>query len=134
MATAVATSKFVELGGLKFHYLDWGGEGRPLLMLHGFSGHAHTWDHTAAGLRDTHHPLALDQRGHGDSTSPRIPAPRSPSLPTAVTASRSTGPTDSSRCSSPGFETRPGHGADVGIRPGSFGPCVAPRGTPVSGP
>lgn len=67
MVTAVATSKFVELGGLRFHYLDWGGEGRPLLMLHGFSGHAHSWDHTAAGLSDTHHPLALDQRGHGDS-------------------------------------------------------------------
>jgi len=28
--------------GLKLHLLDWGGDGRPpLLLLHGFTGHAH---------------------------------------------------------------------------------------------
>jgi pimeloyl-ACP methyl ester carboxylesterase len=61
------TSRFVDLDGLKLHYLDWGGPGRPLIMLHGFSGHAHTWDHTAAALYDDYRVLALDQRGHGDS-------------------------------------------------------------------
>jgi pimeloyl-ACP methyl ester carboxylesterase len=66
MPTA-ADSKFVQLDGLKFHYLDWGGGGPPLLMLHGFTGHAHTWDHTAAALSDRYRVFALDQRGHGDS-------------------------------------------------------------------
>jgi pimeloyl-ACP methyl ester carboxylesterase len=57
----------VDLDGLKLHYLDWGGPGLPLVMLHGFSGHAHTWDHTAGALSHEYRVLALDQRGHGDS-------------------------------------------------------------------
>jgi pimeloyl-ACP methyl ester carboxylesterase len=61
------SSKVVELDGLKFHYLDWGGDGPPILMLHGFTGHAHSWDKTAAALSDRYHVLALDQRGHGDT-------------------------------------------------------------------
>jgi pimeloyl-ACP methyl ester carboxylesterase len=36
-------------------------------MLHGFTGHAHTWDKTAAALSDRYRGLALDQRGHGDT-------------------------------------------------------------------
>jgi esterase len=67
MPRAEPASKFVTLYGLQFHYLDWGGGGQPLVMLHGFTGHAHTWDKTAGGLSDQFRPLALDQRGHGDS-------------------------------------------------------------------
>ena len=36
-------------------------------MLHGLSGHARTWDQTAAALAGRYRVLALDQRGHGDS-------------------------------------------------------------------
>jgi esterase len=67
MPMAAPASKSVTLDGLKFHYLDWGGDGPPVLMLHGFTGHAHTWDSTAAGLSGRYRALALDQRGHGDS-------------------------------------------------------------------
>jgi pimeloyl-ACP methyl ester carboxylesterase len=67
MATAGFTSGHLDLGGLSFHYIDWGGDGPPLVMLHGLSGHARTWDHTAAALSDRYRVLALDQRGHGDS-------------------------------------------------------------------
>ena len=67
MATAGFTSGHLDLGGLGFHYTDWGGDGPPLVMLHGLSGHARTWDHTAAALSDRYRVLALDQRGHGDS-------------------------------------------------------------------
>jgi esterase len=50
------------------HYLDWGNESAPpMLLLHGFSGHAHTWDTLARAMCDEFHVLALDQRGHGDS-------------------------------------------------------------------
>jgi pimeloyl-ACP methyl ester carboxylesterase len=66
MAEDVASRK-LDIGGLKFRYLDWGGDGPPLVMLHGLSGHARTWDHTAAAVRDRYRVLALDQRGHGDS-------------------------------------------------------------------
>jgi esterase len=61
------TSGNLGIDGLTLHYVDWGGSGAPLVMLHGLSGHARTWDHTAAALSDRYHVLALDQRGHGDS-------------------------------------------------------------------
>jgi esterase len=67
MAAAPPTSRHLEISGLKFHYLDWGGDGPPLVMLHGLTGHAHTWDHTAAALSARYHVYALDQRGHGDT-------------------------------------------------------------------
>jgi esterase len=61
------TSENVSIDGRTFHYVDWDGGGPPLVMLHGLSGHARTWDHAAAALSDRYHVLALDQRGHGDS-------------------------------------------------------------------
>ena len=67
MTQADGTSRRVDIGGLSLHYLDWGGDGPPLVMLHGLTGHAHTWDHTAAALGDRYRVIALDQRGHGDS-------------------------------------------------------------------
>ena len=67
MAPAGFTSCHVEIGGRRFHYTDWGGHGPPLVMLHGLSGHARTWDYTAASLSSRYHVLALDQRGHGDT-------------------------------------------------------------------
>jgi len=58
---------------LRLHVLDWGGEGRtPLLLLHGFTGHAHAFDTLAIALQPHFHVLALDQRGHGDSDAADI--------------------------------------------------------------
>ena len=58
----------VTVQGLRFHVLDWGGEARtPLLLLHGFTGHAHAWDTLSIALQPHFHVYALDQRGHGDS-------------------------------------------------------------------
>ena len=56
------------LRGIRFHYVEWGDAGgRPLVLLHGITGHARTWDHLAASLGPAWRVLALDQRGHGDS-------------------------------------------------------------------
>jgi pimeloyl-ACP methyl ester carboxylesterase len=56
------------VNGLRLHCLDWGGEDRlPLLLLHGFTGHAHAWDTLSLALQPHFHVYALDQRGHGDS-------------------------------------------------------------------
>jgi len=55
-------------GGMEFHYLEWGGPDAPaMVLLHGLTGHAHTWDHVARALADRYHLFAPDQRGHGDS-------------------------------------------------------------------
>jgi pimeloyl-ACP methyl ester carboxylesterase len=68
-ATAAAfTDRFVTVNGLRLHYLDWGAEASPaLILLHGIARHAHTFDHLAADLSRDHHVIALDMRGHGDS-------------------------------------------------------------------
>ena len=53
---------------LRLHYVDWGGPGKPpLLMIHGGRDHSRNWDWTAAALRDDWHVIAPDLRGHGDS-------------------------------------------------------------------
>lgn len=56
------------LQGRRFHYTEWGAPtAAPLIMLHGVTGHARTWDEEAATLASRYRVLALDQRGHGDS-------------------------------------------------------------------
>jgi esterase len=58
----------VQLNGLRFHYRDWGNpSAQPLLLLHGFTGHARSWDTFAAAMRDRYRVIALDQRGHGET-------------------------------------------------------------------
>jgi pimeloyl-ACP methyl ester carboxylesterase len=46
-------------------HLDFGGEGPPLLLLHGLAGRANEWHSTAQRLTQQGHVPALDQRGHG---------------------------------------------------------------------
>jgi pimeloyl-ACP methyl ester carboxylesterase len=58
--------------GLTLNCLDYGGAGlAPLLFIHGGSAHAHWWDFVAPAFTGSFHVLALDQRGHGDSESPK---------------------------------------------------------------
>jgi pimeloyl-ACP methyl ester carboxylesterase len=59
-----------ERGGLRLHYLDWGGEGRAVLLLHGLSSSAHIWDLLAPVLAESSRVIAMDQRSHGLSDRP----------------------------------------------------------------
>jgi pimeloyl-ACP methyl ester carboxylesterase len=53
---------------LRLHYVDWGNESKPLLLLvHGGRDHARSWDWVARELRPHYHVIAPDLRGHGDS-------------------------------------------------------------------
>jgi pimeloyl-ACP methyl ester carboxylesterase len=53
---------------LRLHYVDWGNEGKPpLLLVHGNRDHCRNWDWVAETLRGDYHILAPDLRGHGDS-------------------------------------------------------------------
>jgi len=54
----------------RLSYVDFGGTGRGLLLLHGLFGSAHTWTPTARWLTEHCHVVALDQRGHGWSDKP----------------------------------------------------------------
>jgi pimeloyl-ACP methyl ester carboxylesterase len=64
----VATSRQVlEREGVRLSYLDFGGDGPPVVLLHGLAGHAGEWAETARWLSERAQVLALDARGHGRS-------------------------------------------------------------------
>jgi len=65
----VPESKWVTANGLRLHYLDWGNpEGRPILLLHGLQDCAALWQTFANAISNRYHVVALDHRGHGDSS------------------------------------------------------------------
>jgi esterase len=58
----------VEVNGLSLHYLEWGDEPNPpILLLHGFLSQAFIWQGLASSLSRNYRVLALNQRGHGQS-------------------------------------------------------------------
>lgn len=62
------TDRTLVLHGQTFHFTEWGPPAAPaVVMLHGITGHARTWDDEARALAGRFRVLALDQRGHGDS-------------------------------------------------------------------
>ena len=69
MTTSVQPKdRIVTTNGIKLHYLDWGTEGQPvMLLLHGLRGHSHSWDDVSAKFHQDYHVLALDQRGRGET-------------------------------------------------------------------
>ncbi|HEY7269991.1 MAG TPA: alpha/beta fold hydrolase, partial [Dehalococcoidia bacterium] len=69
MTTETAVQdKTIELNGLRFHYRDWEHAGAtPLLLLHGYTSHARSWDTFARAMQAKYRVLALDQRGHGET-------------------------------------------------------------------
>ena len=70
MDTSPHKSDFVNVNGVRLHYLDWGGSGPALLFLPGLGCNAHIFNEFAPRFRDAFHILALTRRGHGDSDYP----------------------------------------------------------------
>jgi len=67
----MSTDQTVVLHGSRFHYTERGDRtAPPVILLHGVTGHARTWDNESAALASRSRVLALDQRGHGDSDPP----------------------------------------------------------------
>ena len=53
---------------LRLHYLDWGNESAPdVLLVHGVQDHCHSWDWVSNELCADYHVIVPDLRGHGDS-------------------------------------------------------------------
>ncbi|MBK8137963.1 MAG: alpha/beta hydrolase [Chloroflexi bacterium] len=63
--------KFVKTNGIQLAYLDHGGSGEPLILMHGLSANSHHFDGLiAAGLAKHFRVLAVDLRGRGLSEKP----------------------------------------------------------------
>ena len=66
--TTKATDRYVRVGDLNLHYLEWGEAGAPpVIMVHGLSGNAHNFDNLAPHLASRYHVISVDVRGRGDS-------------------------------------------------------------------
>ncbi|MEX1255326.1 MAG: alpha/beta hydrolase [Dehalococcoidia bacterium] len=61
---------FVDSDGVALHYLDWAGEGPPLVLIHATGFLAQLWRPIAEELSSRFRVVAVDQRGHGDSDKP----------------------------------------------------------------
>lgn len=58
----------VYANGITHHYLEWGSDkGPPVVLVHATGLSAHTWLPIAQELAADYHVIALDQRGHGDT-------------------------------------------------------------------
>lgn len=65
---AEPADRFYESQGLRLHYVDWGNEAAPpLILVHGGLDHCRNWDAIARELQPHFHVMAPDLRGHGDS-------------------------------------------------------------------
>ena len=59
---------WADIGELHVRYLDWGGDGPPIMALHGLASSAHWYDIVAPMLQGQGRIIAPDQRGHGQTT------------------------------------------------------------------
>ncbi|NEZ57929.1 alpha/beta fold hydrolase [Adonisia turfae] len=63
--------KTVSFNQIELSYLDWQTDGEPVLLLHGLADHALGWSTVGEHIAAQHyHPVAVDMRGHGQSSKP----------------------------------------------------------------
>ena len=63
-------SDFVNINGIRLHYLDWGGNGPTVIFLTGMGSSAYLFNKFAPRFTDKFRVLALTRRGQGDSDIP----------------------------------------------------------------
>lgn len=68
---------FLPINNLRLHVRDWGGEGQPMVLVHGLASNAKIWDWVAPLLTANFRVAALDQRSHGLSDAPADSPPGS---------------------------------------------------------
>lgn len=69
------SSHFIQLNGVNVHYLDFGGEGLPVVLLHSESRNAYSYKDFGPLLTENHHIFAFTRPGYGDSEKGRYDIP-----------------------------------------------------------
>ncbi|MFX0004792.1 MAG: alpha/beta fold hydrolase [Candidatus Hodarchaeota archaeon] len=64
------TRGYVNGKDIKLAYVDFGGSGDYIVLLHGLMSRANNWYETALWLKKNYHVIGFDQRGHGRSEKP----------------------------------------------------------------
>ena len=65
--TSPHKSGFITANGIRLHYLDWGGSGPTLILIHGYRNNPHLFDDLAPAFTDCFRVIAYARRGHGQS-------------------------------------------------------------------
>jgi alpha-beta hydrolase superfamily lysophospholipase len=68
--TSPHKSAFARVHGANLNYLDWGGDGPALVMIHGIGDDPHIFDDLASRLHDRFRIIAYARRSHGLSDAP----------------------------------------------------------------
>ncbi len=64
-------SNIIESNGIKLHYLECKGDGPTIILMHGLTANAHSFDGLiAAGLAPDFNVISIDLRGRGESDQP----------------------------------------------------------------
>jgi pimeloyl-ACP methyl ester carboxylesterase len=66
-ATATPLEGFVQTNGVRLQYLDYGGSGPFLILIHGLADDPHSFDDLAPAFTDQRHVIAYARRGSGSS-------------------------------------------------------------------
>jgi pimeloyl-ACP methyl ester carboxylesterase len=69
LAAEIKEGYFTTSDGVRIHYVE-AGSGKPLVMIPGWSQTAAQFRHQVEGLSDRYRVIALDMRGHGESSKP----------------------------------------------------------------
>ena len=69
LAAEIKDGYFTTSDGVRIHYLE-AGSGKPLILIPGWSQTAAQFKHQLEGLSDRYRVIALDMRGHGESSKP----------------------------------------------------------------
>jgi pimeloyl-ACP methyl ester carboxylesterase len=63
---------FTDIPGVRIHYLDWGGSGEPLILIHGAGDSPYIFLDLAASLKDKYRIIAYSRRGHSKSKTTEL--------------------------------------------------------------
>ena len=58
---------YIQTDRIKLHYMDWGGSGQPLVLLHGLGDTPYIFEGIANSLKENFRIISYSKRGHGKS-------------------------------------------------------------------
>lgn len=64
LAKKAYTEHFIHGSNIKLHYLDWGGSGQPLILIHGLGDSPYIFEDLADSLKKHFRVIAYSRRGH----------------------------------------------------------------------
>lgn len=73
-AAALAQDASFDSDGVPIHYVDMGGDGEPVVLVHSFTSTSEMWAKAGFAPSEDLRFIALDVRGHGQSGKPEDPA------------------------------------------------------------